>query len=277
MLHYREHPPVASLRPFVRCIWELVADPAEAGDGPLERVLPDGCMEWVFHLGTPFRIERAPGQLERQAHALVAGVTTRAILLEPSPDGWVLGVRFEPGRAWAAAGIPARELVDRVVPADHDPWFAEVTERLHAALPDTRVARLQAELRARFVRGSGPHRNARDLGQAIDALVDGLATVDQVARSCGLSPRQLQRRFLDEVGVGPKHLARIARFARAAELVAWTDQPLTAVAHAEGYADQSHFAREFRQLAGLSPRQYRAETHDLADAFAGGGSMSHSF
>ena len=261
----------------MRCVWELVADPAEGVGGPLERVLPDGCMEWVFHLGTPFRIERAPGQLERQAHALVGGVTTRAILLEPTPDAWVLGVRFEPGHAWAAAGLPARELVDRVVPADHDPWFAEVTERLHGASPDERVGRLQTELLARFAGGPRPRRTVRDLGRAVSALVEGRATVDHVARSCGLSPRQLQRRFLDEVGVGPKHLARIARFARAAELVSWTDQPLTAVAHAEGYADQSHFAREFRQLAGLSPRQYRAETHDLAEAFAGGGPMSHSF
>ena len=277
MPHYREHPPAAPLRPFVRCVWELVADPAEADSGALERVLPDGCMEWVFHLGTPFRIERAPGELERQAHALVGGVTTQALRLEPTPDAFVLGVRFEPGHAWAAAGIPARELLDRVVPADHDPWFARGTDRLHETSPAARVGRLQAELVARFADAPRPRRTTRDLQQAIRALVEGHATVDQVAHACGLSPRQLQRRFLDEVGVGPKHLARIARFARAAELVSWTDQPLTAIAYAEGYADQSHFAREFRQMAGLSPRQYRAETHDLADAFAGGGPVSHSF
>ncbi len=276
MPDYREHQPAAPLRSFVRCIWELVADPAEEPGGALERVLPDGCMEWVFHLGTPFRIERAPGRLERQAHALIGGVTTRAILLEPSADAWVLGVRFEPGHAWAAAGMPARELADRVVAADHDPWFAEVTGRLHDAAPAERVGHLQAELLDRFANGPRPRRAARDLGLAIRALVDGRATVDQVARSCGLSPRQLQRRFLAEVGVGPKHLARITRFARAVELVSWTDQPLTSVAYAEGYADQSHFTREFKQLAGLSPRQYRAETHGMAEAFAGG-ATSHSF
>lgn len=274
---YREHPPASLLRPFVRCVWELVADPDERSDNRLERVLPDGCMEWVFHVGTPFRIERAPGQLERQTHALIGGLTTRALLLEPTSDAWVLGVRFEPGHAWAALGFPANELVDLVVSADHDPWFAEVTERLHEALPADRVAQLQTALIARFANRPRPHRSVRDLGRAVSALVEGRTTVDQVAQLCGLSPRQLQRRFLDEVGVGPKHLARIARFARAAELVSWTDQPLTAVAYAEGYADLSHFAREFRQLAGLTPRQYRAESHDLADAFAGGGPMSHSF
>ncbi|MEM1452901.1 MAG: helix-turn-helix transcriptional regulator [Planctomycetota bacterium] len=274
---YRETTPPAPLRPFVRCLWELVADPAERCGGPLERVLPDGCMEWMFHVGTPFRIERAPGVLERQEHALVGGVTTRALLLEPTPDAWVLGVRFEPGHGWAHAGLAARELVDHVASADHDPWFAEVTERLHDAPPDERMDRLGALLLARFAGAPRPRRTARDLGRAAGLLVAGRATVDQVAHACGLSPRQLQRRFLDEVGVGPKHLSRIARFARAAERVAWTDEALTAVAHATGYADQSHFAREFRQMAGLTPRQYRAETHGLADAFAASGPTSHSF
>lgn len=263
----------------MRCLWELTADAAAAAPGTLERVLPDGCMEWVFHFGTPFRIQTDSGSLERQSHALLVGVTTRAVLLEPSANARVLGVRFHPWCGWAASPVPARQLTDRIVPlADTgERWFDEVAARLHATRPELRVARLQGELRGRLERAGAPRRSGRGLDRAVRALVEGSVTVDQVARACGLGARQLQRRFLDEVGVGPKHLARIARFARAAELVSWSDQALTAVAHAGGYADQSHFAREFRALAGLTPGQYRAETHDLADAFAGGDAMSHSF
>ncbi len=84
--------------------------------------------------------------------------------------------------------------------------------------------------------------------------------------------------FRAEVGMNPKLFSRLGRFEAAVGRVRASGAPeLATVAAMSGYADQSHFAREFRQLAGLSPRQYRAESHNLAAAFAGGGPMSHLF
>ena len=50
----REYPIHPDLAPFVKCMWSLVSyGPMSAG--PRERILPDSCVELVFHFGDPFR------------------------------------------------------------------------------------------------------------------------------------------------------------------------------------------------------------------------------
>jgi transcriptional regulator GlxA family with amidase domain len=91
--------------------------------------------------------------------------------------------------------------------------------------------------------------------------------VSDLAVQCGLTPRHLQRRFLDEVGVLPKRLERLARFARAwrqavmGPPVTWADLAL-----ANGYADQSHLVREFRAFGARPPAHlFTAEWYDTAN------------
>jgi AraC-like DNA-binding protein len=56
----------------------------------------------------------------------------------------------------------------------------------------------------------------------------------------------------------PKGMARVLRFAHAVRHIehagTWAD-----VAFAAGYADQAHFIREFRSLAGVTPTAYVRE------------------
>ena len=82
--------------------------------------------------------------------------------------------------------------------------------------------------------------------------------VSTLGPGLGISERQLQRRFRDAVGYGPKTLQRILRFQRAlAEIRRGCEQSggLARVAAATGYADQAHLTRESRRLAGFSPKR----------------------
>jgi AraC-like DNA-binding protein len=106
--------------------------------------------------------------------------------------------------------------------------------------------------------GSGGRR-------AIDPLVVGAArllrrpgtSVARVADDVGLSPRELRRRCLTDVGYGPKTLHRVLRFrAVLRELVPGASLADLAARH--GYADQSHLGRECRRLAGSSPAGLQA-------------------
>ena len=74
----------------------------------------------------------------------------------------------------------------------------------------------------------------------------------------GTGRRHLERLFRDEVGVGPKVLARLVRFqAAAARVVGEPDAPLVAVSGDSGYFDQSHMIRDFLAFAGSSPDELR--------------------
>src|SRR4029453_13500039 len=92
--------------------------------------------------------------------------------------------------------------------------------------------------------------------RAVDRLLgaeEPMAVCD-IAKELGVSPRHLHRRFLADVGVSPKRLERLARFARAwrqavmGPPVTWADLAL-----ASGYADQSHLVREFRTFGARPP------------------------
>jgi AraC-like DNA-binding protein len=72
-----------------------------------------------------------------------------------------------------------------------------------------------------------------------------------------LSVRTLERRFRAAFDTSPLQYQRKLRMFRACTLLTTTDQAITAIAHALGYSDHSHFTREFRRDHGMPPLAYR--------------------
>ncbi|MEU2617002.1 helix-turn-helix transcriptional regulator [Streptomyces sp. NPDC007157] len=203
-------------------VW--VNTPGEGGSG---RVLPDGCMDLLWHEG----------------RLLVAGPDTRAYVTEGARGVWV-GLRFYPGTAPGVLGVPAHELLDRRVDLS-DLWSPPVVRRLRTrvgAATDPVAALEQIALE----RAVPPDPFLKRLVEALDA---GRA-VAAVADELGLGARQLHRRSRDAFGYGPKTLARVLRMQRALAL-ARDGVPLAETAVRAGYADQPHLARDVRELAGL--------------------------
>lgn len=201
--------------------------PSEAGAG---RVLPDGCMDLLWH----------------QGRLLVAGPDTHAYVAADEPGTWV-GVRFHPGTAPAILGVPAHELRDRRVPlADLRP-AAEV-RRLTAHMNTTpEPAGGLEELALRLAADTEPPDPL--LRHLVAALGEG-RTVAATADELGLGARQLHRRSLVAFGYGPKMLARVLRLQRALGL-ARQGLPFAETAALTGFADQAHLARDVKELAGL--------------------------
>jgi transcriptional regulator GlxA family with amidase domain len=84
-----------------------------------------------------------------------------------------------------------------------------------------------------------------------------------MAKELGWSHRRLIARFRDQIGLTPKLLARIIRFDHAVTaLRASPVRGLAELAFECGYADQAHLNREFRELAGTSPTEFRAARLD---------------
>lgn len=81
--------------------------------------------------------------------------------------------------------------------------------------------------------------------------------IEALVTDLGLSRRQVERRFLDAVGVSPKTYARIRRWNRAQRLLRTQPTlPLASIALDSGYADQSHMNRDFQRLLGESPKSF---------------------
>jgi AraC-like DNA-binding protein len=219
---------------FVEWLWIHSIDAADPGED--RRILPDGRMDlvWIPELGP-----------------LVAGPQSRHISRPVASPLLAVGARFRPGVAPQLLRVPARELLDRHVPLDavRAPLAVRLDARIAAARDP--LAALQDELTRVLADLDEPDPVVRDAAE----LLGRGSSVAEVADRVYVSERQLQRRFAELVGYGPKAFQRIARFQRALRVLGRDSGGLARAATSAGYADQAHLTRESRRLAGLSPRE----------------------
>src|SRR5262249_42590404 len=79
----------------------------------------------------------------------------------------------------------------------------------------------------------------------------------ELASVAGLSMSPFARAFKQSTGVAPHHYLVRRRIERAQEMLARSELPLSQIALAAGFSDQSHLARLFRQMLGITPGQFR--------------------
>ena len=86
----------------------------------------------------------------------------------------------------------------------------------------------------------------------------------QLAKSAGLSVRQVERLFLRHLTVTPGRYYMRLRLERARELLRQTNMPILDVAIATGFTSHSYFAQSYRLQFGRPPS--RGAPHDLLSA-----------
>jgi AraC-like DNA-binding protein len=235
-LTYRECAPPAALAGVVECFWrrEPWRLPTEALG-----VLPDGRVDVIWANG---------------GRVVVIGPQTRALGRPLPPESSVIGVRFLPGVGPPLLGVPAHELADTHVALD-----AIDTRAAASLLRDLRAIGSApfaptAIARAVAVRLDS-HRGFDPLVQRATSLLrDPTARTGCIAKALAISERQLQRRFREAVGYGPKTLQRILRFQRVLTALA-RDGDIARTSAVAGYSDQSHLTRETLEFSGLSPQR----------------------
>jgi AraC family transcriptional regulator len=79
----------------------------------------------------------------------------------------------------------------------------------------------------------------------------------QLAMLSGQSVAAFCRNFRRTYNCAPHEYLRRLRVKLSCHALVFSDQPLSAIATAHGFADQSHFAKEFRRIMGVLPRDYR--------------------
>jgi AraC-like DNA-binding protein len=238
---------------------------------PIERILPDGCVEAVFHQEAAFRAFDEDGQSCPQPRSLVVGPATRFLLIQPPPRVRTIGIRFRPAGARLLLPMPVDEIAGRV--ASIDDLLGSAGRRLAASVgveagAGAAVRSLEAAMLARLRRR--PERGGAPIRPMAGAILRsrGRLPVAEVARRAGVSPRQLERRFLDEVGLTAKALARLARFQSVFGTTSdRADLEWAGVAFDCGYADQAHLIREFREFSGETPRTLQRSQGDLSRRF----------
>ena len=87
-------------------------------------------------------------------------------------------------------------------------------------------------------------------------IEDPVNVVD-VAQIVGMSPRHLERSFKAATGQSPSHYYRTMRMNAARQLVLYTNNSMSQIAQAVGYAGSAPMVQRYREAFGTTPLQDR--------------------
>jgi len=272
-MRYREFKPQPPLNRYVECYWTLEPD-AATQQAQTERILPDGCIELILNFGASFSQHEAGSQYIQPKHFL-AGQMTRPILISPNGVVDLIGIRFHPGGTVPFVPIPMHEVIDEVVE------LGSISPRLERQLLEAsidlktfeqRVSAIGTVLVANLLKSKLESWTLSLAAQIVEQR--GLISIGQLANEAGVSTRQLERRFLSEVGLSPKLLSRIMRFQQVFRTVESCEGAWAPVAVECGYYDQAHLIRDFHQFAHQTPAILFAQQSPLTASFTRKNRMS---
>jgi AraC-like DNA-binding protein len=255
--------PPAALGPYILgyCGYE------ERGGRPVwRREIASTTVPLIFNFDEPWDI----AELDRVGarpflRSFVAGLHDRPVLVGSRGQATSLQVDLTPlgaarllGGALAVLSGSTVALRDVVgVAADR------LDDALHAAPSWTARFDLLDRLLLRCLDRAKLHPLAVAALAAIEGS-RGAVAIGALAASLEVSRKHLDETVRRTFGLPPKRIARLVRFSAAASaLGAAPPGSLADLALAQGYFDQAHLNRDFRELAGESPLAYRARC--LAD------------
>lgn len=135
------------------------------------------------------------------------------------------------GRAWAIKSLHIM-LIDEVRQGDHPQPQPVIFERI-----TDRLVRRAVDI------------ISQHMGEVI--------SIEDLARRIGTSRRNIERKFRDELGIGPQRFARDLRLRYGMWLLHYTNKSVTEIGERCGFSDSAHFSRHFREAFGYPPSSAR--------------------
>jgi len=263
-MKYQQISPPPYLKNYIRYFWVLESDTNE----PAKKLLPlaDGCPGIIFQHSTL-------GSLFHQRHEhlpeiFLYGQTVKPIELNVSGQFRTIGVCFYPYALKSMFGFDACELTDSCV--DLTLLVNNFKEPLlNASSLKNQIEIFSTHLDRHIKKSSYRVDQATEYALSQIVQAKGNLPLRDLQRKLKLSERGFQRRFNQHVGISPKLFSRVCRFQAALQQLKNNNYAnLSDVAFDNGYADQSHFIRSFKEFAGFSPYQFQKRDRKIAENFS---------
>jgi AraC-like DNA-binding protein len=269
-MNYQVYDPSPELQPFVKCFWTL--EDGKKEDPVKQRVVPDGCMEMIFHYGDLYKQYFEDGSSIIQPRSFVFGQITKYIEITPTGMSGIVAARFLPEGLIPFLTIPVSHLEDKAV--NIEDVFGEKGKMLAdevTAAPDNT---LRIKLIEEFL------LSCLEDPQTIDAITKGCVEVIfqsqgqldvmQLAERMNINRRNMERKFMSAIGLSPKQLSKVVRLQATLKMLEQNKfTSLTSLAYENGYYDQAHFIKDFKEFTGMSPKSFFADNLKLSALFIG--------
>ena len=267
-MNYKTYAPNTDLSPFIKCYWTLEAP--EEIKPEKQRIVPDGCMEMIFHYGDLYRQYLEGEKYIVQPKCFVFGQISNALEIEPTGRTGIFAVRFYPEGFSPFATIPVNEMENRAVPLQE--LFGDDGLHIEKAIMNASDTGSRINIVETFL------LNKLNTPEAIDRVVkssveiilqlNGQLPIDELSEQLKINRRQLERKFTSIIGLSPKQLSKIIKLQATLKMLSKKQfKSLTSVAYEGGYYDQAHFIKDFKEFTGMSPKKFYADNLLMSSLF----------
>ena len=267
-MDYKIYDPAPELQPFVKCFWTLEDDRME--EPVKQRVIPDGCMEMIFHYGDLYKQYFEDGSSVIQPRSFIFGQITKYIEIAPTGVSGIIAARFFPEGLTPFLTLSISDLENKAVS------LTDIFGEKAKDLEDEVIAATDHAHRIKFIerfllsRLADPDTIDSIAKACVDVIFQSQGQLDvmQLVDKMNINRRNIERKFTSAIGMSPKQLLKVVRLQAAMKMLEQKKfNSLTSLAYENGYYDQAHFIKDFREFTGMSPKSFFADNLKLSALF----------
>ncbi len=269
-MNYETFEPTFELKAFIKCYWML--ENAEKEISEKQTIVPDGCMEIIFHYGDLYKQYIDNKNSIIQPRCFVIGQLTRPLVIEPTGKTGIFSVRFHPNGFLPLTTIPIKEMENTAVSLERlfGEEGLEIEQKILTATSTTdRITLIEAFLTNRLTDTATIDRIVK-LTVTTILTAKGRLSVDTLTQQANTNRRQLERKFSTAIGLSPKQLSKTIKLqATLNMLLNKKFTSLTDLAYENDYYDQAHFIKNFKELTGFTPKEFYGNSTQMSSLFYG--------
>jgi len=258
-MQFRYFTPCDILKPYVKHYYIFDSSSADAFE---DTVFPSGDMEMIFNLGEGSWEALMNDRYVKNPAIELWGQVTKPMAIKSTGRHTMLGVKFFTHAASLFLQDGINIYNDQV--SDLHAIIGNPIKKLHAQLLETtdtdkRIEQVETFLIKKVLANEKKQTKIAKVAHILTSIKKNTDEIDfgRIANVHGITPRYLRKLIYQHTGLSPTSFNKISRFQYSLKLIVKNNQPsFTSIAYECGYFDQSHFIRDFKAFAGVTPSAY---------------------
>lgn len=257
-MNYQTYKPHKDLESIVKFYWTLEV-PFDSKNQK-QKIVPDGCIEMTFNFGDKIKRYTTETDFIFHPNAMLMGQRTKSYYILPVGNVDTFAICFYPIGFTNFVKTPLEKLVDKETPISElfgQVEAYELEQKMIQAIDNQQRIDIIENFFLKILNEKNTISNI--VKSTVDALLktNGTTPINVLLKDEISKRRQLERHFRKQIGISPKQLSKAIRLQTTLNLLLnKKSETLTDIAYESDYFDQNHFIKDFKDLVGITPKEF---------------------
>jgi AraC-like DNA-binding protein len=261
--YYREYKPDLFWQSYIECFWEFhIAQ--EILTEANQVYLPDGSPQMIIVLNGSYERTFPDGRNEIVSDSVLIPQRTSAVRIIHDPGTKLFGIRFKPYGIRCVVHDPMSEFHEMSSPLSKF-FGSDDLKLLRSSLEKAEIEKKLIQVQKILTK----HFEALPVSTKIIDVIKYISinhgtSISDLAKRFSMSQSSLEKLFNAYIGISAKSYMKIIRLNKSIRYYKERSKHypnLTATGAEAEFYDQSHFIKDFKQVAGITPGQYFRENN----------------